>query len=253
MAPVGSLALALLALLSAACATTKPAPAKPARPEPPVDQACLDRARAGALLSSMPPTVGRFEIGTTPPRTITLHRRGRPVTQAEGEQLWQHLGAQEPLSELTTGHSALYSIDKCPGVADGGCLGFSVHLCSGSLESIAGQLERAAAKVGADDAELFVTLTVHEADGPRCKDGPRCVPTPHYSTKDAVYLPTGLRVPVEKWSAGACRDDGDCEGGGNTCAAWHRRGFPELLLYVQHDAPTFCGCVEQRCTWFTQE
>lgn len=240
-------------MLSTACATTKPAPEPTAPAEAPVDQACLERARAGTLLTSLPATMGRFEIATQLPRTITLHRPGRAVTQAEGERLWELLGGDERLRELTIGSSALFSVYKCPGIADGGCFTFSVHLCAGSLESITEQLERAAAKAQTADGELFVTLTVHEADGPRCKDGPRCQPTPHYSTKDAVYRPDAERAPLEKWSAGACRDDGDCEGPGNTCSAWYRRGSPEVLLFVSCQEPTFCGCVEQRCTWFTQD
>ncbi|MBL8923872.1 MAG: hypothetical protein JNJ54_33765 [Myxococcaceae bacterium] len=240
-------------LLVAACRTTAPAPAELAPAEPAVNQACLDRARAGTLLNALPPAFRRFEIATAPPRTIILHRAGRPMTRSEGVELWRLLGDEAPLVELTMGNSGLFSGHKCPGVADGACLAFSVNLCAGSLESIAVQLELAAAKVGAGDAELHVTITVNEADGPFCKDGPRCVPTPHYSTKDAVYRPTRFRVRVEKWSLGACRDDGDCEGPGNSCHAWYRRGGVDLLVYVQHDAPTFCGCVNRRCTWFTQE
>lgn len=244
--------LATLVLAMSACRTLEPE-RTPVPRGPPVDAACLERARAGTLLSSVPPALGRFTVATKAPQTITLHRPGRALTTQEGETLWALLGDTDRLDALTSGSSALFSVFKCPGIADGGCLTFSIHLCRSSLESIAGQLERAAAKAGAAEGELFVTLTVHEATGPACKDGPRCRPTPHYSTQDAVFRPTRFRVPVEKWSSGACRDDGDCEGGGNTCHAWHERGFAELLLYVEHSQPTFCGCVERRCTWFTQE
>lgn len=232
------------------CQTVAPA-TSPRSAEPPVDTACLDRARNGTLLSSLPKQLGAFEVAAKNDTTFTLHRVGRPFTEAEGKTLWERIGAASPLQGLSTGSSALYSIDKCPGIADGGCLRFSIHLCQTSLETIAAQLEAAAKH--APDAELFVSLTVHEVGGPACKDGPRCVPTAHYSTKDELYRSTRLRNAIPSWSAGTCRDDGDCEGGGNTCQSWFLRGNAELLLFVQHDQPTFCGCVSRQCTWFTQE
>lgn len=240
----------LLLLALAGCQTV--APATVARSdEPALDTACLDHARHGTLLSSLPAKLGAFEIATKNATTFTLHRAGRPFTDAEGKTLWEQIGAASPLRGLSMGSSALYSIDKCPGIADGGCLTFSIHLCQTNLETIAAQLEAAAKQ--APDAELFVTLTAHEAGGPACKDGPRCVPTAHYSTKDEPYRSTPLRNAIPKWSGGACRDDGDCEGGGNICQSWYLRGNAELAIAIEHSQPTFCGCVAKQCTWFTQE
>lgn len=234
----------------AGCQTLAPA-TTPASHEPAIDTACLDRARNGTLLSSLPKKLGAFELSSKNGTTFTLHRPGRPFTEAEGKTLWEQLGAATPLRGLSSGSSAMYSIDKCPGIADGGCLTFSIHLCQTSLETIVADLD--AASKHAPDAELFVTLTAHEAGGPGCKDGPRCTPTPHYSTKEELYRSTRLRNAIPKWSAGACRDDGDCEGGGNVCQSWYLRGNAELAIAIEHSQPTFCGCIERQCTWFTQE
>lgn len=240
----------LLLLCVTGCRTVAPATASP-RTEPTIDSACLERARNGTMLSSLPHRVGSFELATKNDTTFTLHRAGRSFTDVEGQALWEQIGAASPLRGLSMGNSALFSVFKCPGIADGGCLTFSIHLCQTSLETIVAQLEAAAKH--APDAELFVTLTAHEANGPGCKDGPRCVPTPHYSTKDEPYRSTRLRVPIERWSSGACRDDGDCEGGGNVCQSWYLRGNAELAIAIEHTQPTFCGCVAKQCTWFTQE
>lgn len=234
----------------AGCQTVAPATA-PRSADPAVDTACLDRARNGTLLTSLPKKVGGFEVAAKNDKTFTLHRAGRAFTEAEGKTLWEQIGAASPLRGLSMGSSALYSIDKCPGIADGGCLTFSIHFCQTSLETIAAQLEAAAKH--APDAELFVNLTAHEASGPVCKEGPRCVPTPHYSTKDEPYRSTRLRNAIPRWSGGSCRDDGDCEGGGNVCQSWYLRGNAELAIAIEHAQPTFCGCVSQQCTWFTQE
>lgn len=241
---------AVLLILLSGCQTVAPA-ASSRSAEPAVDATCVDRARNGTLLSSLPTKVGVFQLAAKNETTFTLHRAGRPFTDDEGKTLWEHIGAASPLRGLSMGSSALFSVFKCPGIADGGCLTFSLHLCQTSLETIAAQLE--AATKHAPDAELFVTLTAHEAGGPACKDGPRCVPTAHYSTKGEPYRSTRLRVPIEKWSGGACRDDGDCEGGGNVCQSWYLRGGAELAIAIEHSQPTFCGCVAKQCTWFTQE
>lgn len=239
----------VLLIVMSACQTV--APAVQRTTEPPLDAVCLERARSGRLLSSLPRQLGAFAVAMTGDSTFTLHRPGRPFTEAEGKALWEQLGATTPLLGMSTGSSAMYSLHKCPGVADGGCLTFAIHLCQTSLETIISQLE--AASSHARDAELFVTLTAHEAGGPVCKEGPRCVPTPHYSTKEEPYRSTRLRNAIPQWSAGTCRDDGDCEGGGNMCQAWYLRGNAELAIGIEHGQPTFCGCVSKQCTWFTQE
>jgi hypothetical protein len=34
--------------------------------------------------------------------------------------------------------------------------------------------------------------------------------------------------------------------------AWYLRGGAETDIFIQKREPTFCGCVDQRCRWFTQ-
>ncbi len=114
-------------------------------------------------------------------------------------------------------------------------------------------MDAALTRVGAADGALTVRLSIVEVGGPACKDGPRCAPKPHYSTPHGQHDEGAERHVLPDWKAGACRDDGDCEGGGNSCHAWYLRGGAELAIYVQRPEPAFCGCVERRCTWFTQE
>lgn len=239
-------------LLVAACRTVAPTPESPRADEPPVDATCLSRAREGMLITSMPAAVGAFSLARRNENTVTLHRAGRPLSSEEGMRLWSLLGETRALKSLSSGSSALYSTAKCPGIADASCLTFSVWLCQSSLNEIAEHLRLVTAEAGAPDGELFVTLTIHEATGPACKGGPRCVPTPHYSVPDGVYRSTRGRTALEAWSSGSCRDDGDCEGGGNSCHAWYQRGGAELAILNQMSQPTFCGCLEHKCSWFTQ-
>lgn len=240
-------------ILVAACRTVAPAPESPGSVAPPVDAACLERGRAGTLITSMPGNVGAFTLARLKPDTISLHRTGFPLTTDEGTRLWSLLGGTRALKALSSGNSALSSAFKCPGIADASCLTFSVWLCQTSLNEIVEQLGVATAEAGAPDGELFVTLTLHEATGPACKEGPRCIPTQHYSVPDGSYRSTRGRTALEGWSGGDCRDDGDCEGGGNSCHVWYQRGGPELAILNQMSQPTFCGCVERRCSWFTQD
>jgi hypothetical protein len=238
--------------LLAACRTVATMPESPRADEPRVDATCLSRAREGVLITSMPADVGAFSVARKNENTVTLHREGRQLSSEEGMRLWALLGETRAVKSVSSGNSALYSTAKCPGVADASCLTFSVWLCQSSLSEIAEHLRLVTAEAGAVDGELFVTLTIHEATGPACKGGPRCVPTPHYSVPDGTYRSTRGRTALEGWSSGSCRDDGDCEGGGNSCHAWHQRGGAELAILNQMSQPTFCGCVEHRCSWFTQ-
>ena len=240
-------------LLCAACRTVAPVPESPRPEEPLVDAACLSRARAGTLISSMPAAVGAFTLARLDEDTVTLHRAGRPLSGEEGARLWSLLGETRALKSLSSGSSALYSTSKCPGIADASCLTFSVWLCQSSLNEIVEHLRLVTEEAGAPEGELFVTLTIHEAPGPACKAGPRCVPTPHYSVPDGLYRSTRGRTALEAWSSGSCRDDGDCEGGGNSCHAWYQRGRAELAILNQMSQPTFCGCIEHKCSWFTQD
>ncbi len=245
--------VALVALTLVSCRTFGPVETPP-RIEAPMDEACLARARAGQLLSTLPPRVGAFTLTVTSPRTFTLHRPGRPISDEAGSAMWQAVGANGPVPGMMMGHSATGSVFTCPGVADGGCLTLQVSVCTpGALDRLTRAVEVAASTANVPDGEVLVQVTANEADGPSCKDGPRCRPTAHYSTADAVYRATRFRVALPDWSSGRCVDDGDCDNAGNGCRAWYQRGGAELSLYVERNQPTFCGCVERRCVWFTQE
>lgn len=248
-------ALLLALCVLAGCRTLAPQEDGPRRPpSPPVDEACLARAKANALLEGLPSRAGDFVVSRTSDTTFAFDRPGRPLTEPEGRALWAHLGERGLPTGLVSGSAALFGTTKCPGVPDASCLTFTLSLCQTSPERLAAELAAALMAVGAGAGALRATFSTVEQGGPACKAGPACAPTPHASTaRLAPYRAGAPRRPLPTWSVGACADDGDCEGGGNSCRTWYLRGGAELLILIQYQAPTFCGCVEGQCTWFTQD
>lgn len=107
----------------------------------------------------------------------------------------------------------------------------------------------------APDAEhgLAVRLESTGLLGPRCTpDNDLCLPDPYEGC--VGFDPEGARRPSDLGtSRGACAHDGECivGGCGNDCVAWTLTG-PGTCEDYTRDEPTFCGCVESRCQWFTQ-
>jgi hypothetical protein len=98
------------------------------------------------------------------------------------------------------------------------------------------------------------------ARSPRCASNLTilCNPEPY---RDAIYRPEGERHVVDvdypqlvSLSQGACNSDGEClQGGcGNDCEAYTVPPHAGTCQAYTVLYEAFCGCVEQRCTWFTQ-
>lgn len=222
----------------------------PPNPGPAVDDACVRGAHDGRLIEMQPTEAAGFAITPTE-RGVHMVRRGRALTKQEGEDLWRTFSHDYfGRGGLSMGSSALYSVYKCQDVGDASCLTLSVWACQQDIATIATWVAEAASAIGAADGELALNLTFVERP-PSCKDGAACTPKVHYSTKHGRYDPGGERHLTTR-GLGRCTNDGDCEGGGNTCVAWYLAGGAETLIYIQYSEPTFCGCIENTCNWFTQ-
>lgn len=220
---------------------------------PPVDGACLERARAGHLLADVPKEVGSFKVEPSEEHGLRLHHEGRPVTEQEAARLWKSfsLNVMKP-GGISSASFGLYSIYTCPGVGKGSCIHMSAHLCQASLETLAARFERMLREASLSDAELGIVIEVNEARGPSCAKGAACLPARHYGSEGS-YDPHAERIVSSLGGHGRCKNDGDCEGEhSNICSAWYLRGGAENLIYIKPDAPTFCGCVRGVCTWFEQ-
>ncbi|MFO0615843.1 MAG: hypothetical protein U0414_24830 [Polyangiaceae bacterium] len=202
-------------------------------------------------MSSFPSVIDGFEV-TREGNRLTLHRPGRGLLPAEGSLLWTVFSDEYfPKGGLATGSHAQSSVDTCPHASKAGCFHFQLWSCQTSPETLVGWMREATRKRSMDDAELDLVADVLEARGPSCRSD--CTPAPQYSKKDATYDPEGARHPVDAVRGGACEVDGDCEGADrNNCTAWYLSGGVELAVFIQVSEPTFCGCVDHACTWFTQ-
>jgi hypothetical protein len=222
----------------------------PPDPGPVVDDVCVEHAREGRLVESQPSEAAGFVV-TPAERGVHMVRAGRALTKGEGAKLWQTF-SHDYFSRggLSVGSSAMSSIYKCPDVGDASCLTLSVWVCQKDIATIATWAAEAAATIGAADGELALNLTFVEQT-PSCKKGAACPPQVHYSTKNGRYDPDGARQLATR-GRGRCTQDADCEGGGNVCSAWYLAGGAQNAIYQQYREPTFCGCIESTCNWFTQ-
>ena len=231
----------------------RPPAARAQVPDPVVDADCLTRARAGTLNEGLVTEAAGFMVTAVAHTGAHLHRAGRPLTDAESEQLWSVMSkevfAAGGLASGSSGRSSIYTCDDVPKLS---CFKLSVYTCQVSATELAARLDRAVTAAGVAGAELSVDLGYMER-GPRCKQGAACVPAPHYSTKAVAYDPREPRRG-DGWGRGACVDDGDCEGAeSNHCVAWYLAGGAETSQYEVRSGPTFCGCVRSRCSWFAQD
>jgi hypothetical protein len=241
-------------LLLTACGSSTPAPVHEEAPQPPpkVDMACVERARDGTLLDDLPAQLGSFAV-TAAKDGVHLHRAGRELTDAEAETLWHQMNTDvfDPggLASGDAGHFSIYTCDDAP---KNNCFKYEAWICQVELATIATRLATAAQHAGVADAAITADIAFEEARGPSCRNGASCIPATHYSVK-GTFDPAGPRHPDPDSGDGVCRDDGDCEGEhSNHCMAWYLRGGAETDLFIQKREPTFCGCVDQRCRWFTQ-
>ncbi len=220
--------------------------AQPPSQGPQVDLACVDKARRGVLLDSFPPEIAGFRVVRTE-IGVQLLRDGRPLddgvaTLVFDDSIDQKMG----LYRMDSG------IDKCDGLPAASCFGISMYVCEVSLETLAGWVNDVAQKRGAGDGALGINVIVRDAWGPRCKGGPACKPQAYYSSKGR-YDPAAPRRPTDAAHGfGQCEHDGECEAEEGVCSAWYLAGGAQTLEYVEASVPTFCGCIDRKCSWFTQ-
>jgi hypothetical protein len=212
--------------------------------------ACVERARNGHLLDGLPASAAGFTI-TKVDGAVHLHRDGRALTDAEGAALWKGFSSEVFMQGgLSMGSSGMYSIYRCDDAAPPSCIKVDMWMCQVSIETLATRVQALLDTQGLADAELTIDARLEEAAGPRCK-GDSCRPQPHYSTKDMGTFDAWRPRHSLDDGRGTCTGDGDCNGS-QTCTAWYLAGGAETAEFRQLPEPTWCGCVEARCTWFTQ-
>ncbi len=226
--------------------------------EPKVDMACVQRGIDGTLLDRLPAELSGFRV-TRQADGVHLHREGRELSANEGGALHEVLGhgafEQRGLvmeSMAADGfHPDDWSADHCTDAVRDACFKLTWHICQTSLDLLASRALADLERAGFSDAAISLDVGVMEAFGPACKGGSSCLPSRHYSA-DGVYQPDGPRFALGG-RAGVCRDDGDCEGGGNICRAWYLAGAAQAAIYHQNMQPEWCGCIEGQCRWFAQQ
>jgi hypothetical protein len=244
-----------IVVTACACAPITSDRRSPVASDPGIDLACLRRAQDGELQGELPAELAGFRV-TAISRGVHLHRDGRPIVdRAEETRL---MDRYVPAAVASGGTESARFHSSCPDADQGSCIKTSLWVCRRSVASYATWLAGVTENVGLGDVGLSVDVEFAEAQGPTCRQGPACTPVALHSSRHYRYDPDLGRKPVDQrraWglsSWGTCADDGDCEKDGNKCVTWYLRGGWSDLLYVEEHAPTFCGCVEHRCTWFQQ-
>jgi hypothetical protein len=121
---------------------------------------------------------------------------------------------------------------------------------------IAERVVALAARAGGDPA-VRVQVTIVSPPGPRCAaEDPACGPVPYEAAcvERTGYDPKGQRTLVRaRPGHGPCAHDGECRigGCGNECVpASHFDHAGTCEGYVGWEN-VYCGCVENKCVWFT--
>lgn len=94
----------------------------------------------------------------------------------------------------------------------------------------------------------------------RCSRGDRsCLPVPYSVDVDATkYRPNAKRYPLDESASdspeASCEHDGDClRASCDDCVSrWQVPAGRTCVLRLSQRSPSYCGCVENRCHWFTQ-
>lgn len=105
-------------------------------PKREIDMACVERGKEGTLMASLPTTIDGFDV-TKEGNTITLHRPGRGLLDAEGNLLWSAF-SNEYFSRggLAGGSNGLGSIYTCPHANKAGCFHVELWACQTSPETL---------------------------------------------------------------------------------------------------------------------
>jgi hypothetical protein len=135
------------------------------------------------------------------------------------------------------------------------CFSLQVNLCESRVEELASGLKALLiAERGTSTARIDASVALLGELGPR-ECGAACDPIPHEG--QPYYDPDRGRKAgaLATYSGGACTRDADCmvKGCGNHCLSWEQGGANEAATCEGYSLPpTFCGCVERECGWFTQ-
>lgn len=109
----------------------------------------------------------------------------------------------------------------------------------------------------------------HTIEEKRCNPNEAdCLPQPYNGAEDMIvgtvtgapykYRASNKRYPMREGTEGegTCEDDGDCIGHSTCVECVSRFRVPPsrqcTLSYLGEFDGAFCGCVEERCRWFTQ-
>jgi hypothetical protein len=257
--------LALLLLVGCGTSTapgTLPRHAGPTPAARPRRDACLE-APWVATDESIAQGLSRRACGRSGGRQSLIERAGsRPATDPELMSLRERLIARlgNPSGLVNSGIGVC--CDDEPGGGET-CLRLSLELCSVREEDLARALREELRSLSR--ARVRVAVTLVGETGPRCAPPDRrCVPTPYDEEALDSYDPEGDRTPVSRalsasyarLSWGECAHDGECvaAGCGNQCVPWTEADRPGTCEGYEalEEAPAFCGCVSNRCTWFVQ-
>ena len=168
--------------------------------------------------------------------------------------------------ELLDLRTALFSVPGAQSAGIGGCrcqpdeptLGVVlwVNENSAAPAAVAEQVAAHVARAGGDPAAC-VAVTILSAPGPRCAAGdPACGPVPYEAAcvERTDYDPKGKRTLVSaRPGRGPCTHDGECvvAGCGNECLPSSEVGGSGTCEGRIGWENVYCGCLEQKCVWFT--
>jgi hypothetical protein len=114
---------------------------------------------------------------------------------------------------------------------------------------------------------IGVNLEMIGIEAPRCSPGddagcgpvpmcPALLPGGACCQTLAPYMEGSTRTPLPnaEYNIGSCGNDGDCfrNGAGNHCTSWTTPGFIAASVCAPALSTAHCGCVQNKCTWFTQ-
>lgn len=201
-----------------------------------------------------------LERTADPQAFLLIARSAHTLSDAQSNSLLEALrSSDQSLRSLNFG---IYCGDDGNGRADERCFKIVAPLCETNVVRFATALAaRIAERPEGTDAGWVVRIELGGLLHARCdaRRDPACLPIAYRREDQRDYAP-GDRDPVAiaGHDFGTCSNDGDCNvlGCGNDCSAWYAEdgetgatceAYPAL-----EETPSFCGCVEGRCSWFQQ-
>lgn len=201
-----------------------------------------------------------LERTADPQSFLLVSRSAHTLSDAQSNSLLEALRASD--HSLRSLNFGIYCGDDGSGRANERCFKIVAPLCETNVVQFATALAaRIAERPEGADTGWVVQIQLGGLLHPRCdaRRDPACLPIAYRREDQRDYGP-GDRDPVTMagHDFGTCSNDGDCHvlGCGNDCSAWYAadgesdgtcEAYPAL-----EETPSFCGCVEGRCSWFQQ-